>query len=100
MSTGSSLVSLGADPDQGTCSTQGQTRQVYIYRLVALDTADEFLLGYASGKMLMMQVFTRECKLSDEEAGEKFNNANDNNPLLRKATTSKVTARKSKPALL
>ncbi|KAG9093689.1 hypothetical protein FRC06_011413 [Ceratobasidium sp. 370] len=45
----------------GRLQRRGQASQVISYKLITLNTADEFLLGYAEGKKLMMQVFTQEC---------------------------------------
>ncbi|KAG9080876.1 transcription termination factor, RNA polymerase II, partial [Ceratobasidium sp. 370] len=45
----------------GWVQRHGQNRQVIVYRLMAPGTPDEYLLGYADGKRLMMQVFTQEC---------------------------------------
>lgn len=46
----------------GRVLRRGQLRTVIVYKITAPNTADEFLGGYANGKALMMQVFTRECK--------------------------------------
>ncbi|QRW09543.1 Helicase conserved C-terminal domain [Ceratobasidium sp. AG-Ba] len=51
------------DQIEGRLQRKGQEQRVYVYRLVVPDTPDEYLLGYANGKRLMMQLFTRECEL-------------------------------------
>ncbi|KAG9100289.1 hypothetical protein FRC07_010427, partial [Ceratobasidium sp. 392] len=67
---------------------KGQEQRVYVYRLVVPNTPDEFLLGYATGKGLMMQLFTREVELRGEPGFE---------PEVFEAVVSGATTAQGKP---
>ncbi|KAF8597151.1 hypothetical protein BDV93DRAFT_562595 [Ceratobasidium sp. AG-I] len=89
---------------EGRVQRRGQTRDVIVYRIVAPDTPDEFLQGYATGKLLMMQVFTQECEtrgmpgfdddLADDDNDE--GDEDDDGPP-KKRKPSKLDSRKNKP---
>lgn len=82
---------------EGRVQRRGQTRDVIVYRIVAPDTPDEFLQGYATGKKLMMQVFTQECETRGKPGFELDSDDDvDGDTVPTKRAPSKLDPRKNK----
>ncbi|KAG8719890.1 hypothetical protein FRC08_001754 [Ceratobasidium sp. 394] len=80
----------------GRVQRRGQKRQVIIYRLMAPGTPDEYLLGYADGKRLMMQVFTQECVTRGRPGFEHEDREEEDDEGSDTETGSKKAPRKTK----
>ncbi|KAG9086419.1 hypothetical protein FS749_003661 [Ceratobasidium sp. UAMH 11750] len=80
----------------GRVQRRGQQRQVIIYRLMAPGTPDEYLLGYADGKRLMMQVFTQECVTRGRPGFEHEDREEEDDEGSDTETGSKKAPRKTK----
>jgi hypothetical protein len=76
---------------------QGQQEKVIVYRIFALDTADELLSGYANGKALMLEQFLgQQGSLVGLEGFESSDDETGSTGKASRQKKSKVAVRKRK----